>query len=241
MRYLPGYYNLKKVQKTNSMKKRILLFMVILIALIPVIYLAVIYNSLPSVVATHFSIDGKPDTYSNKSTLAWIVAFLSAITIGMYLSLTNLDKIDPKKPARLSGDTMQKIAIGITVLMATVSVIIIYSSANNFFSLTKVLLSVLGLFFVYIGNLMYHVKPNYFVGIRTPWTLENPDTWRKTHQLAGKLWFGGGLFITIATLSLSAKFALIFFLFTTAVITIIPIVYSYRYYQLHNNKHKNSL
>ena len=62
-----------------------------------------------------------------------------------------------------------------------------------------------GLLFAFMGNLMHNIKPNYFAGVRTPWTLEDPDTWRATHRLAGKLWFGGGIFVTIAVLVLPVE------------------------------------
>jgi uncharacterized membrane protein len=209
-------------------------FMVILvIAVSPLIYLGIVYNSLPTQVATHFSIDGKPDDYSNKSALIFIIGLLQITTIGVYLLLTNLNKIDPKKAANQSKETMQKMATAIVFLLSTIAVIMIYSADNNGFSLNKLLLPVLGLFFTYLGNLMYSVKPNYFVGIRTPWALEDEDTWRKTHQLAGKMWFAGGIIITFLTLILPPKIALIIMVSVVATITIIPAVYSYRYYQLH--------
>ncbi len=215
------------------MKTKRSLLLVILIVLIPLFYLSVVYNSLPQTVATHFSIDGTPNGYSSKSTLIFLVAFLSAISVGVYLLLTNIQKIDPKKAANQSKETMQKMAFAIVLLLNVVSVIIVYAGVNNGFSFNRILLPLMGLFFAWLGNLMHSVKPNYFVGIRTPWTLEDEDTWRKTHQLAGKLWFAGGLLITLLALITPAKYALTLMLLITAIITIIPVVYSYRYFQLH--------
>jgi uncharacterized membrane protein len=80
---------------------------------------------------------------------------------------------------------------------------------------------------------MYSVKPNYFVGIRTPWALEDEDTRRKTQQLAGKLWFAAGITVTLVALFTPAKTASIMMMFVIAIITIIPAIYSYRYLQLH--------
>ena len=80
---------------------------------------------------------------------------------------------------------------------------------------------------------MHSIKPNYFVGFRTPWTLENEDNWRKTHQLVGKLWVPGGILITLAALLLPAKAGFIVFICMISVITIIPGIYSYRYFKNH--------
>jgi uncharacterized membrane protein len=218
------------------MKRNAFLLVVLFIIFIPLVYLGVVYNSLPSTVATHFSLNGQPDDYSNKSTFVFLVVFLLVMAVGVYLLLTNLEVIDPKKAVNQSRETMQKMGLAIVVLLSALAVIIIYSAINNSFSLNKVMLPVLGLFFAYLGNLMYNVKPNYFVGIRTPWTLEDEDTWRKTHRLAGKLWFAGGIVITILTLSIQPAYAVITMLLVTGVITIIPVVYSYRYFTSHKKQ-----
>ena len=78
---------------------------------------------------------------------------------------------------------------------------------------------------------MPNMKPNYFAGFRLPWTLENPENWRKTHQLAGRMWFAGGLLITVTCLFLPVKVAAIIFGVIAAVITIIPGVYSYKLFR----------
>ncbi len=215
------------------MKNNHFLILVIILTIIPLIYAGVVYNALPQTVATHFSFDGKPDGYSSKTTFLLIVAFLSAMCIGMYLLLNNIQHLDPKKAANQSKEAMQKMALAIVALFTVINIIIIYSAVNNGFVLTKILFPVLGLFFACLGNLMFSIKPNYFVGIRTPWTLEDADTWRKTHQLAGKLWFAGGLLITITTLLISAQYAFTVMMIITGIITLVPVVYSYRYFQLH--------
>jgi len=88
-----------------------------------------------------------------------------------------------------------------------------------------------GLLFAVVGNYMYNIKPNYFAGIRLPWTLENEDNWKKTHMLAGKLWFAGGLLVALTALFLPDKIALIFTFSIIILLTIIPTVYSYRLYK----------
>ena len=86
----------------------------------------------------------------------------------------------------------------------------------------------MGLFFAAMGNLMHSVKPNYFVGIRLPWTLSNDENWRKTHQLASKVWFVGGLVVAALGLILPEKIAIFALFGIIIVICLIPIIYSYR-------------
>jgi uncharacterized membrane protein len=71
------------------------------------------------------------------------------------------------------------------------------------------------------------VKPNYFVGIRVPWTLDNEDNWRKTHQLASKIWFVGGLFMAATALFLPAALSFYVFLAMIVVMGFIPMIFSY--------------
>ena len=157
---------------------------------------------------------------------------MPVVSIGIYFLLNNLYRIDPKKTAKLSPETFSKIGMAVVLLFAALGISIIYASAHGSFSM-RLFLPIMGLFFVYMGNMMHSIKPNYFVGIRLPWTLEDPDNWRVTHQLAGKLWFSGGIIITIATLLLPEKIATIFFFCGVAVIVLIPIIYSYRYFKSH--------
>lgn len=207
--------------------------LIILIAVLPVIYLAYNYESLPAVVPTHFGLDGKPNGYSAKSDLWLLVIILNIISIGVYFLVKNLPKIDPKKTAKLSSSAFQKIGFGVAVFMSALSIMIIYSGLNNHNNFSKLFYPLMGLFFIYLGNLMHSIKPNYFVGIRVPWTLEDPSNWRATHQLGGKLWVAGGLAITILTLLLPQRAAGIVFIIITALLVIIPISYSYLYFQKH--------
>jgi uncharacterized membrane protein len=93
---------------------------------------------------------------------------------------------------------------------------------------------IVGLQFAFLGNYFKTIKPNYFIGIKTPWTLENEEVWKKTHELGGKLWFVGGLLMAL-TFVLPNNIQFYTFMGITAVITIIPILYSYRIF----NKIKN--
>jgi uncharacterized membrane protein len=215
------------------MKRNIFITLfVFIVALVPVFYLATIYDSLPETIPTHFGFSGKPDGFGNKSILWTTGAILPIVSIGIYFLLSNLYRIDPKKTAKLTPEIFQKIGIAVVLLFAALGISLIYASAHGTFS-ERLLLPIMGLFFVYMGNMMHSIKPNYFVGIRLPWTLEDPDNWRVTHQLAGKLWFVAGIIITIGTLLLPEKIAIIFFFCGIAVIVLIPIIYSYRYFKNH--------
>jgi uncharacterized membrane protein len=150
----------------------------------------------------------------------------------VYLVVSNIYKIDPRKSATLNKDRMKRIAVGVSVYLSAILIMIIYEIAHNDTRLTmKFVFVAMGLLFALLGNNMYNIQPNYFAGIRLPWTLESEDNWRKTHHLAGRLWFFGGLIFAVIALYLSRELASPVILVLVAVLVIIPIIYSYRLYK----------
>ena len=78
---------------------------------------------------------------------------------------------------------------------------------------------------------MNTIKPNYFIGIRTPWTLENPEVWKKTHRIGSKLWVVGGLIMILNAVFIPVSYSQIIFYITVALIALVPIVLSYIYFK----------
>jgi uncharacterized membrane protein len=210
-------------------------WLVCFIICIPAIYTASIYASLPDTIPIHFDMSGNPNGYAGRSSLVWIILLMAAVSFGMYQLIMNLPGIDPKKAAGQSPDVYHKIALVLVVFICAITIIIVYSIANRSIKINKLLLPIVGLLFSVLGNYMHSIKPNYFVGFRTPWTLESEDNWRKTHQLMGKIWVPGGILITIGTLLLPFKASFIFMLSVTMVMVVIPGVFSYRYYKKHQH------
>ena len=208
---------------------------IVVIAIIPLSYLAVVYPSLPSTVAIHFDLSGKPDNFGAKIDLVYSTLTLSMVALGIYLLLNYLPQIDPKKTARLGQPVFKKISVALVVVLSVFNILIIYASAHGSLQLSKLVFPFAGLFMSYMGNLMHSIKPNYFVGIRVPWTLEDPDNWRVTHQLAGKLFFVGGIVLAISTLLLPPKAALVVFISGIIVMVLIPVVYSFVYFKKHDS------
>lgn len=200
-----------------------------LIALAPVAYLAFVWNNLPETISLHFDSRGNADRYGNRKELLVIVLFLFTLSVLVYYLFTNIYRIDPKKYAVENKGRLQRIGFAVSVFMAAITTMIIYSGIQGNSRLDISLIAGgIGLLFAIIGNYMPNMKPNYFAGFRLPWTLENADNWKKTHALAGKLWFAGGLLLAVVCLLTPAKISFIIFISVIAIITAIPIIYSYR-------------
>ena len=208
---------------------------IILIILLPLMYAGSIYSSLPDTIPIHFNLSGEADGYGNKNSIWVITLLMAAVSAGVYLLMKNLPRLDPKKTAGQSPELYHKIGISLVIFICAITIVMVYASRNRSININHLLLPLLGLLFMVMGNYMHSVKPNYFVGFRIPWTLENEDNWRKTHQLAGKLWVAGGLLITICTLLLPARFGFISFLAIIFIITVIPGVFSYRHFKNHQH------
>jgi uncharacterized membrane protein len=205
----------------------------LIVWLLPVAYLLWSLPSLPQSVPMHFGMDGKPDRYGSHDEFFLVQLLMSGIAAGVYLLLQNLQSIDPKRNSKYSKDTFQKIAFAVVVFVSAINIVIIYAVTHNGFRIDKLLFPIIGLFFIYLGNLMHSIKPNYFAGIRTPWALEDEGNWRSTHRLAGKLMVAGGFAITLSGLLLSGKLAFTAIMIVAFTIVVIPFIHSFLYYKKH--------
>ena len=97
-------------------------------------------------------------------------------------------------------------------------------------------LASVGILIAITGNYMNSIKPNYFIGIRTPWTLEDSEVWKKTHRFASKLWIVGGVLMTVSAFIPFLKGSPFFILGAVLILAGIPFIYSYQLF----NKLKNS-
>jgi uncharacterized membrane protein len=203
-----------------------------LIIIIPAIYLAIVWNRLPNKIAIHFDIHGNADKYDSKNEFLLFMGIILVVSAGIYLLLTNVYRIDPKKYAAENKDRLQKIAFAVVTFLCAIECFIIYIGTQGSLKLNvRFLFALMGVFWAVIGNYMNNIRPNYFAGFRLPWTLENEDNWRYTHHLASKLWFAGGILIAVISILTTTTISIVTFFTIASTVTIIPIVYSYRFYK----------
>jgi uncharacterized membrane protein len=211
---------------------------IFIINLVPWLYLLSIWNSLPEKIPVHFGLDGTPDKYGQRSQVFFIPATCTVVSVLVYLLLTNIYKLDPKRWASKQPGIFLKIAMVVVVFICCMSIIMLNWTASQHTIGLNLVLVMMGLLFAYMGNVMHSIKPNYIAGFRLPWTLESEENWRATHLLGSKIWFAGG--ILIAILALFIKPTVMFFIMMgiVLVMVIIPTVYSYRMFA--RSKHANN-
>ena len=192
------------------------------IALIPFVYLIYIWNRLPEKVPMHWNGAGEIDRYGDKKELLVMLFMLVGITYFVFLIIPS---IDPKQKLQNMGNKLNNLRMILTLFMSGLAVFTLYSVQQKN-SNPGFVFAIIGLLFAFLGNYFKTIKPNYFIGIRTPWTLENEEVWKKTHLMGGKLWFVGGLLMAL-TFVLPNKIQFYTFMGIVVVITVVPIVYSY--------------
>lgn len=198
----------------------------------PWIYFLWIRSSLPASIPVHFGIDGKPDRYGDVRELMSGIIILSAVSLFTYLLIQFLPNLDPKKNASANQDTLRAISLATLALLAVVGVSIVHSATHNRADLiTNLVFPAIGLLFAVIGFQMKKVKPNYFFGLRLPWTLESEENWNKTHAYAAPIWMYGGLGMALMMPFLPAKLKVICLLAGTFLMAIIPAIYSYQFFK----------
>ncbi len=195
----------------------------LLLSLLPISILAYVWNVLPEQVPLQWGLNGEVNRYGDKTELL----IIGVLPIVLYALFLFIPMIDPKKRLDTMGNKYYTIRLITSLFIAVLFTYIIYSVKEQSLSNPNYLYMIIGAFFVLLGNYFKTIKPNYFIGIRTPWTLENETIWKNTHKLAGKLWVAGGLVIIISCFIFYEHTALILFLIITGIITLIPVAHSY--------------
>ncbi|MEG0527958.1 MAG: SdpI family protein [Longicatena sp.] len=179
---------------------------------------------LPDKIPMHFNASGEIDRYGSSFEIFLFPILALLITASSIL----FKKIDPK---RTNYDrfikTFWMILFIINMIMFIILITVISEALSpGTLNINMIMITMMGIVFIVLGNAMPKIKANYFIGIRTPWTIANEDVWYKTHRFAGKIWVVGG-FLTFLGLLVSDE-AMIFFIVGIALIqALIPTIYSY--------------
>jgi uncharacterized membrane protein len=158
---------------------------------------AYFYGEMPERIPIHFNFEGKADGFGNKDgVFTYLFPGLMAIT---YLVTFFIYRIDPKQKITSPYEKpLPKIRLVINLMFLFIEALVIYSIKNGEMEPRFMLVGILSIVFIGLGNLMHSIKHNYFIGFKTPWTLENEQVWIKTHRLVSKIWVTTGLINIVA-------------------------------------------
>ncbi len=201
------------------------------VSVAPLVYLALVFSRLPAVVPIHFNANGGANGFASKNFLWVLTGGPALMSVGTFALLHNLHKVDPKRRGKEQSASLSRIADGLPLFLSAISFMIVKSAVDTKVASINLLFALLGFLLIFLGNMLFSVKPNSFAGIKTPWTLANDDNWRVTHRLGGRVWVASGLLLVGSTFLLSGPAVANFLIFLLFPMVIIPIGYSFWYFK----------
>jgi uncharacterized membrane protein len=200
-------------------KTYILLLFLILVNFISAVLL---YPYAPEKMASHWNINGEANGYM---TRFWGLFFTPILTLVIIIFLLYLPRTDPMNNFRKFNSQYEQIIIVLSAFMTYIYALTLLWNFGIKFSFNMALAPAFGILFYFIGLAIGKAKQNWFMGIRTPWTLSNAKVWDKTHKLGSELYRVCG-FICILGIFFE-KYALYFMILPIISVSIFLVVYSY--------------
>ena len=183
---------------------------------------SLVFNPLlPETVPIHWNLHGEIDGYGHKTQALLLMPAIMLGMIGLFRMLQWLS------PRHFEVDSFRATWLYIMVLLVGffgyLHGAILWSARSGTVDPTRTFFGGIFLLFAFLGNVLGRVRRNFWIGVRTPWTLASERVWNDTHRLAARLFFGVGLLGAVAVffgVPFLASFALL------AIIVMVPVVYS---------------
>ncbi|HHF56012.1 MAG TPA: SdpI family protein [Thermoplasmatales archaeon] len=208
----------------NMRKSEIIAIGIILLSFIIGIYL---YPQMPEKMASHWNAKGQVDGYISKFWGLFLMPIISLLIFSLFIAIPKID------PLKQNIEKFRKYYDGFVVLMIAylfyVYLLTLLWNIGIRFSMIQPLVPAMGILFYYIGILVENAKRNWFIGIRTPWTLSSERVWEKTHKIGGKLFKIAGIIAFIGIFF--QDYAIFFILIPVISVAFYTIIYSYVEYQ----------
>ena len=203
----------------------------ILILAVPYGAAALLWDRLPEQLPNHWNFHGEVDGYAGK---VFGTLFLPTVGVVLVLLLPLLRRLDPKcrnydeeTKASIAG-VFRTSRLAISLFMTTISLSTLALALNVPVNISRIITGGLGVLFFVMGNCMGRLRPNYFAGFRTPWTLESRTVWLKTHRLGGRLMVLCGVGVLLESWLLPVRVLIFAAVIPLIVLVgIVPAVYSY--------------
>ncbi|HEY9246476.1 MAG TPA: SdpI family protein [Candidatus Methanoperedens sp.] len=209
-------------------KSELITFGVIILSLAIGIYY---YPHMPEKVASHWNAQGQVDGYISKF---WGLFLMPVISMGMLLLFILIPRIDPLKTnIQQFRKYYDGFVVVILVFLFYLYLLTILWNTGYTFNMITFLSPAFAILFYYVGILVENAKRNWFIGIRTPWTLSSDKVWDKTHKIGGKLFKIAGILALLGIFFES--YAILIIAVPVIIVSIYTVAYSYLEYQKENS------
>lgn len=154
---------------------------------------AYLYPTLPEQIPTHWNLEGEVDDYTPKP---WGVLMMPLMAIFVFIIMKLIPVISPKgfRTDQFRG-VMNIFTVTLVGFMSVVALLVLLSASGRNVHMNEMIFAGIGLLFIVLGNYLGKVRKNFFIGIRTPWTLASDEVWSRTHRLGGWVFVLIGFFM----------------------------------------------
>ncbi len=183
----------------------------------------ILYDQLPDPMPSHWNAAGEVDDYMPKFWGIFLMPLITVALVGLFLAIPFIDPLKANI-AQFRG-VFNWFVVAFVAYMLFVYGLTLAASLGYQFNMTLMLLPVVGLLFIGAGYMMNKAKRNFFIGIRTPWTLSSDTVWDETHKLGSKMFMIAGV-VTIISAFLGEN-GIWLMLVAMLAAAFVPIIYSY--------------
>ena len=183
-----------------------------------------LFDRLPERIPTHWGLAGEVDGWSNRTMGAFGLPALMLLTWALCYWLP---AIDPRRAnyARFR-ETYDIVVAAILALLLVVHGCVLAAGLGADVPTPMIIPLAVGALLIIIGNLLPRARPNWFFGIRTPWTLSNDRVWSRTHRLGGRVMVVAGIVVALSAF-VTAPWSAVLIPVSAVGAALIPVVYSY--------------
>jgi len=196
------------------------------LAVASVVFSLAVYSSLPDVVPTHWNIRGEVDGWGPKSIAASLLPAIMIPLLGLFRILPWLS------PKQFELDSFRNtygwIILLVMGLFFYIHVLSLLPGLGYAVRIDQALLGGMMLFFIFLGNLLGKVQRNFFVGIRTPWTLANDRVWADTHRVGAWAFVATGVIGLLAVIAGASPLVPIVLIIVSSLSTVVYSLVRYK-------------
>lgn len=200
--------------------------------LAPLVAVAIFWKELPERIPIHWNLRGEINGWGSKYSL-FVMPIVSLVTIVL---LHWLPWIDPKLRRANGGQgrmqsALRILRLALAAFFAAIFATQLAATLGHAVPASRLIPTAMLLLLAIMGNYLSNLRPNYFAGIRTPWTLESPETWRATHRLGGHVMFFGSVILLVLQFFVSKSVFVPLFLTLVALYAVWAVWYSWHHFQ----------